>query len=271
LLEGRLKVNRPSPSELDSRTLKRVQVWRNESAVKGVVLVGSKAIGYSDERSDDDLYVYLDDLSFSQLNERDYVEVLIDPISRKVVYDAEYNTVGHLQLKAQSWRDEDHWLFERAAILFDADGTVTAGVNAAWRMPSSFRKARLAHGTLDAHIAMTRLEKTQARGFTAAAALLTARGARALARILFALEWRWVPLDHWLEPELMTLENSRNAANELLAALRSRDPRHIGLALDTLDDRLVSEGIPSKESRQRLLFDLLHPARAHERSIHGLS
>ena len=264
-------MNPPSLPALDSRTVKRVQLWLNDPSVKGVVLVGSKAAAYSDERSDDDLYVYVDDSTFSGLNGGDYFEVLIDPISRRVVYDAEYNTLGHLTSKAQSWRDEDHWLFERAAILFDADGLVTAGVNAARQMPAAFRHARLAHATLDAYIAMTRLEKTRARGFAAATALLAARGARALARILFALEWRWVPTDHWLEPELRTLTDSANAANELLAALGTQDPRHLGLALDTLEERLVSEGLPSKEARRPLLFDLLHPSRAHERSIHGLS
>src|SRR5436309_603011 len=78
-----------------------------------------------------------------------------------------------------------------------------------------------------ARVEARRATKARERGFGAAVALLVDRGARALSRVLFALEGRWTPLDHWLERELATLEDPSGAARHLLAALRDRGPEAV--------------------------------------------
>ena len=96
------------------------------------------------------------------------------------------------------------------------------------------------------------------------------RGAKALSNLLFALEWRWVPMDHWLENELRTLEDPTHAGSLVVEALKIGSPAPLREALNGLEDRLASEGVPRTESRRKLFFELIHPSRAKDMAIHGV-
>src|SRR4030095_10430322 len=120
---------------------------------------------------------------------------------------------------------------------------------AAALMTPEFRAARLAHGTIDAWVSMHRAAKTLERGFPAAGTLLVARSAKALTRVLFALESRWVPLDHWLEPELETLADPLRIGPRIVTALKERRPGPLLEALTALENRLASEGVARAADR----------------------
>jgi predicted nucleotidyltransferase len=255
------------------QTAARLGEWVSRPEVAGVVLVGSKSRGYGDRLSDDDLEVILDDEAHARLSPVECIEYLIEGEgeTRRLVYDAQYESLGELESKARSARDLDHWPYESAPVLFDREGRVAPAVAAAARMDADFRHARLLHGTIDAGVATRRAAKAGGRGMEAASRLLVARAAKALARVLFALEWRWVPLDHWLEPELRTLKEGADAARRLVESLREGDPRLLGEALDSLEDRLHAEGVPRPAGRRELFIELIHPSRAEERAVHGLN
>ncbi|MCA1633818.1 MAG: DUF4037 domain-containing protein [Acidobacteria bacterium] len=254
-------------------TAARLEEWVSRPEVAGVLLVGSKSRGYGDELSDDDLEVILEDGAHARLTPTECVEHLFvgEGAARRLIYDAQYVSLGELEAKTRSARDLDHWPYEAARVLFDRDGHVAAAVASAALMDEGFRRALLLHGTIDAGIAVKRALKTGGRGLEGAARMLLARGAKALARVLFALERRWVPLDHWLEPELKTLKEGEDAARGLLDALRSGDPATLGDALKSLEDRLHAEGVPRPDGRTELFFELIHPSRAEERAVHGLN
>jgi hypothetical protein len=255
------------------QTAARLEEWKSRAEVAGVVLVGSKSRGYGDRLSDDDLEVILDDEAHARLSPSQCLEYLIEGEgeARRIVYDAQYVPLGELERKARSARDLDHWPYESSPVLYDRAGRVAPAVAAAARMDAGFRRARLLHGTIDAGVALRRAAKTRGRGMEGASRLLLARAAKALTRILFALEWRWVPLDHWLEPELRTLKEGAEAAPNLLEALRTGDPSPLNATLSSLEDRLHAEGVPRPEGRIELFFQLIHPSRAEERAVHGLN
>jgi len=250
----------------------QVSRWSEQPEVLGVVLVGSKSHAHADELSDDDLEVLLTDEAFSRLAPKDCLELLIEGEgeARKLIYDAQLTTLTDLRRKAGSPFDLDHWPYRGAKVLFDRDGQVTAAVEAAARMDPDFRARRLQHATIDAWVAVYRADRTLRRGFEGAAHLLVARGARALARVAFALEWRWVPLDHWLEAELRTLQDPDQAGPAIVEALVNGTPALLKDALTRLEDRLYSEGVPRSAGRRDLFLELIHPTRAEERAIHGL-
>ena len=141
--------------------------------------------------------------------------------SRKLIYDAQYLSLGGLQDKAASSMDLDHWPYERAKVLLSRDDELGRLVASPGAMPADFRSKRLVHSSIDAWIPPYRANKCLKRGQTASARLLVTRGARALSRLVFALEWRWVPLDHWLEPELRTLEDKAHVGPLIIEALNT--------------------------------------------------
>ena len=213
------------------------------------------------------------DEAHASLSPAECVDVLIEGEgeARRIIYDAQYTTLTDLQRKATSAIDLDRWPYERARVLFDRDGSVTPAVDAAGRMGADFRHKRLLHATIDTWIPPRRAAKTLKRGFEGASRLLVDRGARALCRLVFALEWRWVPLDHWLEAEMRTLDDPEQVAPLIIQALTTGDPTLITEGLDRLEERLASEGVPHPKDRANLFFELIHPSRAEERAIHGLS
>ncbi|HUS17334.1 MAG TPA: hypothetical protein VM536_20245 [Chloroflexia bacterium] len=252
-------------------TAARVAEWAADPGVLGVLLVGSQSRGHADAISDDDLEVLLSDAAFAALPPADCAALLFDDATPpQLIYDAEYTSLTDLRRKATSPHDLDRWPYERAGVLFDRDGTVAPAVAAAGRMDPAFRHLRLLHATLDTAIAARRAQKTLGREFPAAGRLLIARGAKALARILFALESRWVPLDHWLEPELRTLTDPTGAGPQLLTALGEARPEPLLTALAGLEDRLAAEDVPRPADRRALFYEVLHPTRAAERAVHGL-
>lgn len=263
---------RATVNELFPRTRARVAEWAAREDVLGVLLVGSKSRGHGDALSDDDLEVLLTDEAFARISPVDCseVEYVGEGASRRLIYDAEYTSLADLRQKADSPRDLDHWPYERAVVLFERDDSVRAAVEAAAKMAVDFRRLRLLHATIDAWAAPRRAAKTFGRGMESAGRAIVARGAKALSRVMFALEWRWTPLDHWLEPELRTLADEAGVAQFLLEALAAGRHEPLAEALNRLEERLYAEGVARSPDRLALFLELIHPTRAAERLAHGL-
>lgn len=254
-------------------TQEQVARWKADPEVLGVVMVGSKSRGNGDALSDDDLEVILTDAAHARLHPTACSVILADGEGpgRTLIYDAYMTSISDLEGKAASPRDLDHWPYEGDVLLFDRDGRVGRAVKAAGTMTAEFRAARLRHGAVDVLLAAARAEKSLKRGFDAAAALIVARGAKALSRVLFALESRWVPLDHWLEPELRTLADSAGAVPFLLEALRTSRPEPLREAMARLWERLQEEGLPPRTEFTAFFLEIIHQDHAAERLIHGLT
>jgi hypothetical protein len=260
-----------SPS-IFPETAERLSQWQADRDVLGVLLVGSKSRGHADGMSDDDVEVLMTDEAFARLSPPDCSEyyAIGRSSARRIIFDAQYTTLSELQRKPQSWLDIDHWPYERAQVLFDRDGRVVEAVAAAGRMDPKFRRLRLLHATIDAWMASARARKTLRRRFAASGHLGVARGAKALARIIFALEGRWLPMDHWLDAELDTLADPTGAGPAIVDALRKGSPEPLVTALAALEDRLFVEGVARPAGRTDLFLELLHANRAEERAKHGL-
>ena len=150
--------------------------------------------------------------------------------------------------------DLDHWPYERAKVLLSRDDELGRLVASLGAMPADFRTKRLIHSSIDAWIPPYRANKCLKRGQTASARLLVTRGARALSRLVFALEWRWVPLDHSLEPELRTLQDEAHVGPLIIDALNTGDPKPVQEGLAALEEALVAAGVPGPQERRDLLW-----------------
>ena len=240
----------------------------------GVLLVGSRSRGHDDPTSDDDLEVLLAPAAYARLGPAECLELLEqgEGPTRRLVWDAEYLGLAELEARVDSPFDLDHWPYERARILFDRDGRSTAAVQTLATMDDAFRAARLRHGVIDAVTAARRSARTLERGAGEAAVRMNvARSAKALVRVVFALERRWAPLDHWLEAELRTLEDPAGAGPRIVEAVATGRPAPLLAAIDALWPRLEAEGLPPASARLGLFLELIHPGRAAERARHGLS
>jgi len=260
--------------DIHPETAARVARWSQDPAVLGVLLVGSRSRGHDDPTSDDDLEVLLTPAAYARIAPADCSEVRIEGEgpTRRLIWDAEYLGLEELAARVDSPLDLDHWPYERARVLFDRDGRTKAVVAALAVMHDDFRATRLQHSAIDARSAALRAARTLARGAGEAAVRMNvARAARALVRVVFALEGRWAPLDHWLEAELRTLADPTGAGPRIVEAVTGGRPAPLTAAIDALWPTLEAEGLPPPAGRSRLFIELVHPSRAAERAIHGLS
>jgi hypothetical protein len=238
---------------------------REQQDVLGVLLVGSKSRGYEDDRSDDDLEVILSPTtphgaspSFEQ-----HIE------GEKLLYDVRSLSLTQLQQKVSSPNDSEHWPYTAARVLFDRSNLVQPVVEALSHMDRSFRHDRIVYSTMSTTITIGKACKAIQRNYQAAGCLTVARGAKALARLLFVLEWRWTPTDHWLEKELETLDDPAHAKPLLLQALLSTDPLLLRKAIEQLE-RTFPDEVPNRVERARLYGQIMHPDQQVKRSIHLL-
>lgn len=251
------------------QTAQKLAQWREDPDVLGVIWVGSRSRGHGDALSDDDLEVVLSERRWAGLTPEACLEAAYDA-DGKMVWDAQYVPRSDLERKRSSPLDLDRWPYEAKQVLFDRDGTLAPLVVELGTMGADFRRLRLLHATVDAQIASRRAQKTSKRGFDVAVRALVARGCKALSRVIFALEWRWVPLDHSLEPELETLADPAGAVPRLREAWVEGRPEPILDALQALEDALLAEGVPRRADRGALFARLVHPSGAAERAVHGL-
>lgn len=254
-------------------TRSRLGEWAADTSVLGVLHVGSKARGYVDELSDDDLEVVLTPKAYARLGKLDCFEYRFGGPrgARRQVYDAHYISPAVLARKARSPHDLDHWPYEQAVVLHDRDGSVARSVHRVRRMAPGFRERRLLHASVDAWLAVARARKMERRGGPPVAKrLVIARGAKAVARLIYGLDWRWVPFDYSLESELRGLGDSTGAAKTLVHAVARDSAELLGEALDRLEDRLREEGVPRSWGRFDLFCKLLHHSGWREREVLGL-
>lgn len=253
-------------------TRARIERWQSDPDVLAVLQVGSKTRGFHDATSDDDLEVVLTEAAAAHIPPARCIDRLVvgEGAARRVVYDAQLAGPQEYVRKLDSPFDLDHWPYERAVVHFDRDGRVGAWVRRLGEMQPEFRTARLRHAAIDAWIAPRRAARTYARGAEASGRLLIVTGARALTRVLFALEWRWAPLDHWWERDLATLADPHGARASLMEAMRTLRPEPLETALGKLDGALAAEGVPAAPAaRVELFLTLIHASNAAERARHA--
>lgn len=263
----------PTVTDLHPRTRARLAEWAADPEVVGVAWIGSRSRGYGDAMSDDDLEVLLVPEAHARIRPGDEFEMLPDPDADppRLIYDAWCTTLAAIRAKAASTADVDHWPYEAAVVLFDRDGALAAAVAANAAMPEAFRQARVRHGAIDAIAASIRARKGAKRAMPYATRMLLARGAKALTRVLFALEGRWTPLDHWLEPELASLADAHGVVPLLRAAILDADPAALDAACAGLRPALTPYGFPPPgASLGAFHAQLLGPGRAAERAVHAL-
>src|SRR6476646_8135467 len=91
-------------------TAERLEEWKAQPEVLGVLLVGSKSRGHSDDLSDDDLEVLLTDEAHAKLTPSECSEVCFDELEPlKLLYDVQLTTLTDIKRKASSTIDLDHW------------------------------------------------------------------------------------------------------------------------------------------------------------------
>lgn len=269
---ARGRMQGPAGTRLRPATIDLIEALVPDERVVAVLLRGSASFGMADDRSDDDLVVVVDQEvpGARLLGPRRLVVTVPDGHRTTVVCDAMLQTLAELDRLRRSTADTDRWPFEQARVLHAVDGRAGAAVGRLASMDPDFREQRIRHGLLDVVIAADRARTCEARRQVVEQRLILIRGARALSRVLFAMEWRWVPLDQWLTFGLSTLHDGAACSRLVVDVLSDLSWRPLALAETRL--RVVLEDLlPAvRWDRTGLRSALRGPGAHQQRAVHGL-
>ena len=237
--------------------------------VDAILLRGSVALGVYDDASDDDLEVVVGG-SVDPPDERRLALVWPGAGKGGIVCDAFLTSVDELAARAHSALDVIRWPYRQARILHVRDPAVLEPLERVASMPAGYRAARMRHGLVDIALASERGRRCERRGQDAERVILVVRGARALARVIFALEWQWVPLDHWFTFGLSRLSDPSDCAGLCRDALATTSVEPLVEAASRLREHLRIVEASTGWGHDELLSAIRRPERGRERAVHGL-
>jgi len=195
------------PEEITRRARELVEPYLAGDGVVGAYLSGSTVYpGTSDEQSDLDLYVVLEDAAFERLPARRRRQVIIDrgPPRRKAA-DLVCMSVRELAEARDSTNDHVHWCAGFARVLHDpreAIGPLMAQIAA---LPENVALARLKLHFLELHYCANKADRARAGGNDLNVATMVVHGALAALKVLALEHGSWPIILHWTAQGLAAL------------------------------------------------------------------
>lgn len=253
-------------------TIELIAALTRADGVDAVMVRGSASYHLADDMSDDDVVVVVDLLAEVpfEIRPRRLVLTVPDGPGTRVVCDTTVQSVASLRRLRQSNSDTDRWPFEQTRVIHARDRRAKSAVGQLASMDPAFRELRIRHGFLDVVLAADRARTCEARGQVVENRLILSRGTRALSRVLFALEWRWVPLDQWLTFGLSTLHDRADCSQLVADVLQELSWRPL-LEAERRLRPVLQDLLPSLAwDRPSLWSALRGPGAREQRSTHGL-
>jgi predicted nucleotidyltransferase len=168
---------------------------RSDARTVGLMLTGSRASGTASARDDYDVYWVVTDASFERMD---------STTERRASLGIVYLSPSLLRemAGARGW-----WTYSLASaeILLDKGDTLRKIVDELKDIPAAYADELAAEAYQDYLHSFVRSMRSHARGDELGARLHAAESLTALARVLFALERRWVPYHDRLHVELDTI------------------------------------------------------------------
>ena len=223
--------------------LSRVPDGIAEKDVLGVVVVGSSARGYTDQFSDRDLEVIVEDDAYRgidlglRIQRIDNDEMLLVPKSDWLS-------------KANSSRDIDHWPYERCKILHDPVGLIERELPQIVQMPPSIRDSRVQLHLFEFEFECVRMPTLLARGDELNCRSSASFVVHALTSTLFVAAHRWPPSPHWLTEELESLSSSPHPWKDWCLSLLQLPSKDLCTVMRrALIEHLAGEGVSDLATR----------------------
>lgn len=176
--------------------------------VQGVLLVGSRSMGFNGSDSDYDLEIIVDDAFYDRLDYRNRLALIWDgePFQSRLIADTYSQSRSQMEQKVSSLLDVHHWPYEAAGLWYDRDGEIAPLMARLAQFPEQHWEPRLHVHHVDFWYQVGRARKIAERQSRVNYALVLTRAAHAYIKTVFVLNRRWPPLMHWAEQSLARAE-----------------------------------------------------------------
>jgi hypothetical protein len=240
----------PAPvRSLDAITEPAVRAYLDRALARpetlGLLLVGSRALGWADPRGDYDLFLLVPAAHLRTLPPEEAQVFLFaeGEIPKRMIGDFSYVSEETLETHRKSPLDIDHWPYLDAVVLADRTGRLPDWCARISALPEAERRERAIQKYLQMAIALSYATADDVRGYGADRQMNLFRSVLAGLHLWFALRGRWAPPFKWWTREVERLEMrpdtrgileaaSLNPAIETVIPLRDHlreEMRHAGI------------------------------------------
>lgn len=201
---------------LVSSHLTRLQ---QEISISAVLCVGSASRSYSDQLSDIDIEVIYDN--------RQPISLTTDALpcigtDDECSVEFSFLSVDDLCAKRTSLKDIDHWPYQKCALLAPTSPEVLLALNQMAEMPLQVRLDRIKLHYWEYLFLIHRFENLIERGSTINLSAVATYAIVSISKVLFLDEKQWPPLTHWLEHNLLELQDiKKNTVHKIKNFLES--------------------------------------------------
>jgi hypothetical protein len=233
----------------------------------GVLLVGSRALGWAEPDGDYDAFVLVTGEALRKLTPEEAQVFLFaeGAFPRRLIGDFTYLSEDSLEEHLASPQDIDHWPYADAAVLTDRTGRLGEWCRRLADLPEGERKERAIHKYIQVQIALHYATADEVRGFDTDRRMNLYRGALAGAHLWFTLKGRWSPPFKWWTREIERLAIRPDTRGILEGAIQNPMIETLTLLRDHLRTEMRHAGIPEVDDFVRVFVERLQPAHREAR------
>lgn len=242
----------------------------NRPETLGLLLVGSRAIGWSEPGGDYDAFVLVTREARRMLTP-EQAQVLLfaeGAYPRRLIGDFTYLSEDSLEEHLASPQDIDHWPYLDAAVLHDRTGRLADWCRRLADLPERERKERAIQKYIQIQIALHDATADEVRGFEPDRLMNLYRGALAGAHLWFTLQGRWSPPLKWWTREIERLEMRPDTRGILEGAIRNPTIETATLLRDHLRSEMRHAGMGEVDDFVRVFVERLGPGYREARERH---
>lgn len=181
--------------------------YRDDASTLGLLLCGSRVLGWSDPEGDYDAFVVVTPERFRAMPpEQTLVRLFAEgEAPRRMIGDFSLLTEAMLEESLRSPLDIDHWPYVDAVVVADRTGTLEERRRALAAFPEAGWRERAMHRFLTLAIAVHYATADEARGYAADRQMNLFRAGLAGIHLWFTMQRRWAPPLKWWTREVERL------------------------------------------------------------------
>jgi len=229
----------------------------------GVILCGSRAIGWAAPDGDYDAFVLVTAERFRSLDVADTMVHLYAPDEspKRLIGDFTYYTEAAFEKALVSPLDIDHWPYVDAVVLADRSGRLENWCRRLAKFPEETWKERALNRYIQLAVATSSATIDDVRGFDADRQLNLFRAAIAGVHLWFTIRKRWAPTFKWWTREVERLEIRPDTRAILEGALLNPSIDTVTHLREHMKTELRYAGVPEVDDLLRAFFATFLPER----------
>ena len=238
----------------------KIEEYKQDPNVLGIMLWGSRATGFGASDSDWDALVLVNNNYYNKLDVKETAYVVIDESiePRKVLIDFSIWSEECAQQIYESPMDIDHWAWIEGKIIYDPENKMSKWKKKISRYPEDEQEERLKSKFVQMVVARYYAVVTRKRGFEPDSKLNLYRAILSAIHLWFSLQKSWTPSLKWWSKHAKRIGMDEEIYTLFSDALKIPTLEKIDQIENYLKEEILSQGFTFPNDFLQMLLETVH-------------